>query len=106
MNATISNGGKVHRIIDGFARCGVGRNAKTRAWQLDQVPGPSAKASRSAQRTRNDPGSTSTRSSFPALIILQSVERETPSRAAAAPIPKRSGPVGFDGVLGSVPANA
>ncbi len=35
MNATISNGGKVHRIIDGVARCGVGRNAKTRTWQME-----------------------------------------------------------------------
>ena len=35
MNATISNGGKVHRIIDGFARCGVGRNAKARTWQME-----------------------------------------------------------------------
>lgn len=35
MNATISNGGKVHRIIDGYARCGVGRNATTRTWQTE-----------------------------------------------------------------------
>lgn len=35
MNATLINGGKVHRIIDGFARCGVGRNAKTRTWQME-----------------------------------------------------------------------
>ena len=35
MNATLINGGKVHRLHDGFARCGVGRNAKTRTWQMD-----------------------------------------------------------------------
>jgi hypothetical protein len=35
MNATLINGGKVHRLQDGFARCGVGRNAKTRSWQME-----------------------------------------------------------------------
>ena len=35
MNATLINGGKVHRLKDGFARCGVGRNAKTRTWQME-----------------------------------------------------------------------
>jgi hypothetical protein len=35
MNATLINGGKVHRWRDGFARCGVGRNAKTRTWQME-----------------------------------------------------------------------
>jgi hypothetical protein len=35
MNATLINGGKVHRLSDGFARCGVGRNAKARTWQME-----------------------------------------------------------------------
>jgi len=35
MNATLINGGKVHRLQDGFARCGVGKNAKTRTWQME-----------------------------------------------------------------------
>jgi hypothetical protein len=35
MNATLSNGGKVHRLVAGFARCGVGRNAKVRSWQTE-----------------------------------------------------------------------
>lgn len=35
MNATLSNGGKVHRLVKGQARCGVGRNAKTRSWQTE-----------------------------------------------------------------------
>ncbi|MGC3956648.1 MAG: hypothetical protein QM813_01330 [Verrucomicrobiota bacterium] len=35
MNATLTTGGKVHRLADGFARCGVGRNAKSRAWQTE-----------------------------------------------------------------------
>ncbi len=35
MNATLTNGGKVHRLNDGFARCGVGRNAKVRTWQTE-----------------------------------------------------------------------
>jgi hypothetical protein len=35
MNATLINGGKVHRLHNGFARCGVGRNAKTRTWQME-----------------------------------------------------------------------
>ena len=56
MNATLINGGKVHRLNDGFARCGVGRNAKTRTWQtefcavtcgrcirLEKQPAPKAK---------------------------------------------------------------
>ena len=35
MNATLINGGKVHRFSDGVARCGVGRSAKKRAWQME-----------------------------------------------------------------------
>lgn len=35
MNATLINGGKVHRLHEGFARCGVGRKAKTRSWQTE-----------------------------------------------------------------------
>ena len=35
MNATFFNGGKVHRLNDGAARCGVGRNFKKRAWQME-----------------------------------------------------------------------
>ena len=35
MNATFFNGGKVHRLNDGAARCGAGRNAKKRAWQME-----------------------------------------------------------------------
>ncbi len=35
MNATLINGGKVHRLVEGHARCGVGRNAKVRTWQTE-----------------------------------------------------------------------
>jgi hypothetical protein len=35
MNATLINGGKVHRLNDGAARCGVGRHTKRRAWQME-----------------------------------------------------------------------
>jgi len=35
MNVTFFNGGKVHRLNDGAARCGVGRNTKQRAWQME-----------------------------------------------------------------------
>lgn len=61
MNATLTNGGKVHQLKDGFARCGVGRNAKTRTWQtefcavtcgrcirLEKQPGPKAKGAKPA----------------------------------------------------------
>jgi len=35
MNATLFNGGKVHRMLDGVARCGVGKNRKRGQWQME-----------------------------------------------------------------------
>jgi hypothetical protein len=35
MNATFTNRGKVHRISDGFARCGVGKHSQRRHWQTE-----------------------------------------------------------------------
>ena len=35
MNATLFNGGKVHRLESNTTRCGVGRNAKKRTWQME-----------------------------------------------------------------------
>ncbi len=35
MNATLFDGGKVHRVIDAMARCGVDKVRKRRQWQID-----------------------------------------------------------------------
>jgi len=35
MNATIINGGKVHRLTKQAARCGVGKQARHCQWQMD-----------------------------------------------------------------------
>jgi hypothetical protein len=35
MNATLFDGGKVHRLLDGTARCGVGKSRQRRHWQMD-----------------------------------------------------------------------
>ncbi len=35
MKATLFNGGKVHRLQVGAARCGVGRNTRKRTWQME-----------------------------------------------------------------------
>jgi hypothetical protein len=35
MNATLINGGKVHRLSDGGSRCGVDKSRKHAAWQMD-----------------------------------------------------------------------
>lgn len=35
MNATLFDGGKVHRLLDRAARCGVGKNRQRRDWQMD-----------------------------------------------------------------------
>ena len=35
MNATLTNGGKVHLLRDRAARCGVGKNSKRRQWQME-----------------------------------------------------------------------
>ena len=35
MNATLFDGGKVHRLLDSAARCGVAKSRKRRDWQMD-----------------------------------------------------------------------
>ena len=35
MNATAFDGGKVHRLTDQAARCGVGKHPQRRQWQID-----------------------------------------------------------------------
>ena len=35
MNATLFDGGKVHRLLDRAARCGVGKSRQRRDWQMD-----------------------------------------------------------------------
>jgi hypothetical protein len=35
MNATLFDGGKVHRLLDRAAQCGVGKSRQRRDWQMD-----------------------------------------------------------------------
>jgi len=35
MNATLNNGGKVHRLNGSVACCGVGKNRNQRHWQME-----------------------------------------------------------------------
>ena len=35
MNATLFNGGKIHRLIEAAAQCGVGKHRKGGVWQMD-----------------------------------------------------------------------
>ncbi len=35
MNATLFDGGRVHRLNGGAAQCGVGKSRKRRHWQMD-----------------------------------------------------------------------
>ena len=35
MNATLFDGGKVHRLAGAVARCGVGKNRQLSQWQTD-----------------------------------------------------------------------
>jgi len=35
MNATLFNGGKVHRMLEGVARCGVGKRRQRAQWQME-----------------------------------------------------------------------
>ena len=35
MNATLFDGGKVHRLLGLAARCGVGKRRSRRAWQME-----------------------------------------------------------------------
>ena len=35
MKATLINGGKVHRLFDAGARCGVGKSRRHVPWQMD-----------------------------------------------------------------------
>jgi hypothetical protein len=35
MNAALSEKGRVHRLIDGLARCGTGKNRKRGPWQME-----------------------------------------------------------------------
>ena len=35
MNATLFDSGKVHRLLDHAARCGVGKSRKRGEWQMD-----------------------------------------------------------------------